>query len=82
LNGYSSISACIPDRLDLLGLMGSQQPTHGHTESADQIGSLLVPMGLGQGGEPERSANKKVCATAADRCAIAYLTRVIIPKAT
>jgi hypothetical protein len=41
----------IPDGLDLLGLMGGQQPTHGHTEPADKIGRLLIPMGLGQGGE-------------------------------
>jgi hypothetical protein len=31
--------------------MGGQQPTHGHTEPADKIGRLLIPMGLGQGGE-------------------------------
>jgi hypothetical protein len=31
--------------------MTGQQPAYGHTEPADQIGGLLVPMGLGQGGE-------------------------------
>jgi hypothetical protein len=41
----------IPDGLDLVGVMGGQQPPHGHTEPADQVGGLLVPMGLGQGGE-------------------------------
>ena len=41
----------IPDGLDLLGLMGGQQPPHGPTEPTDQIGGLLVPVGLGQGGE-------------------------------
>jgi hypothetical protein len=32
--------------------------------------------------KPERSANKKVCATDSDCCAIAHPTRIIIPKAT
>jgi hypothetical protein len=41
----------IPDRLDLLGLMGGQQPAHGHTEPADQVGGLLVPVSFGKGGE-------------------------------
>jgi hypothetical protein len=41
----------VPDGLDLMGLMGGQQLAHGHTEPADQVGGLLVPVGLGQGGE-------------------------------
>jgi hypothetical protein len=41
----------ITDGLDLLGLMFGQQSAHGHTEPADQVGGLLVPVGLGQGGE-------------------------------
>jgi hypothetical protein len=28
--------------------MLGQQPTHGHAEPADKIGSLLVPMGLSE----------------------------------
>jgi hypothetical protein len=31
--------------------MGGQQPAHSRTEPVDKIGRLLVPMGLGQGGE-------------------------------
>jgi hypothetical protein len=41
----------ITDRLELLGLMGGQQLAHGHTEPADKVGGLLVPMRLGEGGE-------------------------------
>jgi hypothetical protein len=31
--------------------MGGQQPAHAHTKPADQVGGLLVAVGLGQGGE-------------------------------
>jgi hypothetical protein len=41
----------IPDGLDLLGLVLGQQLAHGHTEPADKVGGLLVPVGLSQGGE-------------------------------
>jgi hypothetical protein len=34
--------------------MGSQQPAYGRTEPGDQVGGLLVAMGLSQGGEQER----------------------------
>src|SRR5437762_1583405 len=32
-------------------MMGGQQPAHRPTEPTDQVGGLLVPMRLGQGGE-------------------------------
>ena len=41
----------VADGLDLLRLMGGQQLAHGHTEPADKVGGLLVPVGLGQGSE-------------------------------
>jgi hypothetical protein len=31
--------------------MGVEQLAHGHTEPADKVGGLPVPVGLGQGGE-------------------------------
>jgi hypothetical protein len=41
----------IPDGLDLLGVMLGEQLAHGRTEPADKVGGLLVPVGLGEGGE-------------------------------
>jgi hypothetical protein len=41
----------IADGLDLMGVMGGQELAHGHTEPVDKVDGLLVPMGLGEGGE-------------------------------
>jgi hypothetical protein len=41
----------IPDGLDLLGLVLGEQLAHSRREPADQVGGVLVPVGLGQRGE-------------------------------
>jgi hypothetical protein len=41
----------IPDRLDLGGAVGAQFGPHRGAEVGDQPRRLLVPVGLGQGGE-------------------------------
>jgi len=58
--------SCLP------GPDGRPAVGHGPTEPADQVGGLLVPVGLGQGGEAERSANRNVCTAGSDRYAIAH----------
>jgi hypothetical protein len=52
--------------------MGGQQPAHGHTEPADQVGRLIVSMGSVRAVKPGRSANKNVWAVRSDCCAIAH----------